>query len=163
MSEELNWLGLRPGQRGYNDSSRWKGQPLFRSPPPPERQVVPVGKLPSPDPFHLHPMFIWFPTKMLKNLMQKFEFPCKKSGCRGAVKAVGVGNARVVIGGGTYSTGMPNCAQYYVVCSELQCSRCSKRWQASDPEYLDKLPDLVQTLFPALVRYRSMVCKFYLS
>ena len=159
MYEELFKLGLIPGQKGYNEPSRWQGQPLFRAPPPPEMQAIPAGSLPKRDPFCIHPLFVWFPTKMLCHLMPKRVFPCREDGCRGEAKFSCVGKARVVVGSGTYSTGMPNCAQYYVVSSELSCTKCSKRWQASDRHYMRKLPDLVQSMFPAHIGYRSMVCK----
>ena len=159
MAEELKSLGLLPGHRGYNESRRLKGKPLLRIPPVPEMQVVPVGSLPKPDPFWIHPMFVWFPTKTLTHLTPNHKFSCIRLECRGRAKMNGLGNARCVIGSGTYSTGMPNCSQYYIVCSELICDICGKRWQASDPDFLKSLPDLLKTMYPAHVGYKKMVCK----
>ena len=65
----------------------------------------------------------------------------------------------MVMGSGTYASGMPNIAQYYVMSSELICTLCSKRWQSSDSRYMEHLPDLVQALYPIHITYRRMVCK----
>ena len=111
MAEELKRLGLFPGIPGFNTAEKRKGQALFRFPPPPELQVVNPGHLPSAYPFYIHPIFLWFPILFLKHLMEQRIFPCASSGCKGQVSVSGLGNACVVVGSGTYATGLPNCAQ----------------------------------------------------
>ena len=156
---QLKTLGLNKNEEGFNIGSPWKGQSLFRLPPSGEAQHVPIGSLPKPEPYQIHPCFLWFPTMMFAHLMPDEKFHCIYPACTGKLEYFNVGNARVVIGSGNYATGMPNMSQYYMVSSELKCDACQKKLQSSDSRFLESLSDLLLDFYPAYVSYNKMVCK----
>ena len=162
MLEELEQLGLLPQKEGYNQQGRWKGKSLFVIPPPGELQSVPFGTLPRPEPYWLHPFFIWFPTKMLVHLTPRRRFTCfmnDTTGCQGQMLFQGIGNARSVVGSGTYATGIPNMAQYYIISSIIKCNQCDATVQSSDDRFMKSLPNFLKDLYPAHISYRKLVCK----
>ena len=90
-----------PSYPTFGLEEKWKDQPLWRTPPQPEMQHVKQGQLPAPEPFFLHPLFVWFPTKTLLRLTPTFAFPCINSGdkehaCRGVAKMKSVGLPRLL-------------------------------------------------------------------
>ena len=133
-----------------------------------------IGELPKPDPFWVHPIFLWFPEKMLTNLTSKDLLPCidavideeenekrkvKKKPCTGHAKTKRMGNLRAVIGSGGGGTGMPHTGQNYVVSSNLICSKCDREFNSSNPRYLSQLPEIIQSIFPAYVTFNKAICK----
>ncbi|KAJ8050026.1 hypothetical protein HOLleu_03050 [Holothuria leucospilota] len=160
MKAELKTLGLLPGTREYLDSSRWQGQPLWRSPPPGELQPRFANQLQRPEPFWIHPMFVWSPETMCQQLMGTTTFPCITSSCKGQAEKRGVGKPRLIVGSGGGNTGMPNTGQYYIVASTLYCRSCKcSPWASDQPAYLKMLPLTLQNLFPAHITYRKAVCR----
>ncbi|KAJ8050030.1 hypothetical protein HOLleu_03054 [Holothuria leucospilota] len=164
MREELQKLGLLPGTAEYLQEWRWRGQPMWRTPPPGELQMRPPSQLPKPDYFWLHPMFVWSPEKMCAPLLGNVKIPCITPACRergeSRVERRGIGKPRVVVGIGGGSSGLPNTGQYYILASTLYCSRCKcSPWASDQLSYLQLLPKSLQNLFPAVVTYRKAVCK----
>ena len=68
-----------PSRKSYGDSNRWKGQSLWRLPPPPELQYIKDGELPDPSPFYLKPVFLWSPEKIIAHLFPHSKLPCIKA------------------------------------------------------------------------------------
>ena len=160
MKTELKKLGLLPGTPEYNVSINWEGKSLWRTPPPGELQKLTTGKLPNPDHFWLHPMFVWSPEIMLKHLAMEGKLPCFSEDCTGEAKKKGVGKPRVVVGSGGGCTGMPDTGLYYILASQLQCTKCKRSpWYADNPSYLSRLPPILERLFPAHVTYRKAICR----
>jgi len=162
--QQMSILGIMPTLKSYGDSNRWKGQSLWRLPPPPELQYVKDGELPDPSPFYLKPVFLWAPEKILAHLLPQSQLPCIKAldeavKCSGHGKFKNVGNLRIVFAPGGGSSSCPNPGQYYIYSSRLQCSTCSTVWQASDRTYLPLLPSIVQSMFPAYMAYNKALCK----
>ena len=147
MESELKDIGLYPGTLNYNRPSSWEGKSLMRFPPTPELQKRHPSALPQPDPFYLHPMFVWMPESVCTPICP--SLPCIDKDCHGHAKRRGLGKPRVVVA---------EAGQYYIFASQLMCDTCNIRpWSADSPKYLPLLPDCVRNIFPAHMTYRKAV------
>ncbi|XP_049573373.1 uncharacterized protein [Syngnathus scovelli] len=138
------WPGCRPVHRAGNAISLW------RFPPQPEL-VHPEAELPSPNIFQLHPFFIWKPEdEIMVRLRSTYRLPCLHGCPQTQIVSAGEGRPRAIVGTG---------GQYYILSSQLRCEICRKCWFADNPRWLEKLPERVTNILPALVTSKQAICK----
>ena len=144
---ELNELGLYPGTASYNVSQCWEGKSLWRYPPPAELHKRKPTSLPTPYKFQIHPMCIWSP-ETLSSVCP--VLPCLSEKCKGSAKRKGLGRPCVVVGG--------DGGQYYIFATELKCNSCDhSTWYSDNPEFISRLPEVLQSMLPTYITYRKAV------
>ncbi|XP_037104898.1 uncharacterized protein LOC119121442 isoform X2 [Syngnathus acus] len=148
MMTELHDLGLWPGCRPVHRAGN--AISLWRFPPQPEL-VHPEAELPSPNIFQLHPFFIWKPEdEIMVRLRSTYRLPCLHGCPQTQIMSAGEGRPRAIVGTG---------GQYYILSSQLRCEICRKCWFADNPRWLEKLPERVTNILPALVTSKQAICK----
>ncbi|KAL7370284.1 hypothetical protein ABVT39_024887 [Epinephelus coioides] len=148
MKTELESLGIWPGSRPVRHLMNMIS--LWRHPPQPEL-IDTISGLPSPSYFQFHPFFIWKPeSAIMERVRNNYVLPCLHGCTRPHIASSGIGRPRVVVGVS---------GQYYLFASRLICKACRRHWFADNPQWLCKLPQRFQNILPAVVTYKTAVCK----
>ena len=93
-------------------------------------------------------MFIWSPETLCSSVCP--VLPCLSEKCKGSAKRKGLGRPCVVVGG--------DGGQYYIFATELKCNSCDhSTWYSDNPEFISRLPEVLQSMLPAYITYRKAV------
>lgn len=84
----------------------------------------------------------------------EFHLPCKEKKCEGNVSRLSVGTPRVVVS---------LTCQYYILPSLLTCSKCDKKWQSCNDEYMQILPENLRDICPAFCDSKKIVDRSVIS